>query len=263
MIKTRFRPVFRTYFNRTYLTRIRHLLAVILSFVILCPATLFWSEPARAAEKSKNSFSVLVEKAPIVVSRHFFDLNNPPPDLPPLRPGELGTTLATYGRVFRFKIDVVSTSRKGGQYEVVVSPVSATIKLSLPVHIWVPRGAPAKLIRHEEGHRLIHESIYKDAGELIRFHAANLADARYRGVGKSYKAALKNAYRLIGEDLNDIYQRYVYEYSKSVGEEYDRITSHGANRVSEGAALTEAFEQHGAYRAEFEDALDYLKRSGE
>lgn len=180
--------------------------------------------------------------------------------MPALNPGELGITEATYVRVFNFKIDVISSRRVKDRYEVVISPVSATIKLSLPVDIWVPTGSPRKLVRHEEGHRMIHEAVYRDAGDLMRFHAALLKDSRYKGEGESYRGALKNAYRLIGEDLSDTYQRYVYEFSRSVGEEYDRITKHGANHVSEGEAIEAAFRTYSAYRIEFEESREYLDR---
>ncbi|MBI1270127.1 hypothetical protein GC174_06825 [bacterium] len=210
---------------------------------------------------SRTKFSITVDKAPPTVRICYFDPRHPPRELPRLRAGERGVTVARYSRVFNFDIDLVSEKREGGSTRVIVVPKSAAIKLSLPIAIWVPEHAPRKLLRHEDGHRRIHETVYKDAGALIRFYGERLQRARFAGRGADSRQAVVNAYRALGEDLSSIYERYVYDYSRAVSEEYDRLTGHGTNAMPEEEAIEKAFGKHASYRAEFDEVLDYYQRA--
>lgn len=233
------------------------------SLILLALLTLLELVQASPAEcgASRKKFSITVDKAPPTVQIYYFDPRHPPSDLPRLRAGERGTTVARYSRVFNFDIDLISEKREEGVTRVIVVPKSAAIKLSLPIAIWVPEHAPRKLLRHEDGHRRIHEAVYKDAGALIKFYGERLKRARFSGRGVDSKQAVVNAYRALGEDLSSIYERYVYDYSRAVSEEYDRLTGHGTNAMPEEEAIEEAFRKHASYRVEFDEVLDYYQRA--
>ena len=249
------------FLQRRSLTAVLSDLSVRLSLLLmLLVLGLFPFCPAECGPVRKK-FSIKVDKAPPTVQIHYFDPRHPPGDLPRLRTGERGTTVARYSRVFNFDIDLVSEKREGGTTRVVVVPRSAAIKLSLPIAIWVPEHAPRKLLRHEDGHRRIHEAVYKDAGALIKFYGERLKHARFAGRGPDSKQAVVNAYQALGEDLSSIYERYVYDYSRAVSEEYDLLTGHGTNGMPEEEAIERAFRKHASYRVEFDEVLDYYQRA--
>lgn len=225
-------------------------------FLLVALFLLLSDNQAHAAD----SFEVKIVKAPPVVTHKYFDPYNPPDDLPALNPGEKGSTEAKFNLVVNFDVNIIESRKTDDGYVVVISPSQARIKLSLPINIWIPNGAPRKFLRHEKGHRFINETIYEDAHKLVRFHAETMGDSRYKGVGKSYDQALAFAYRLAAEDLNNAYRRYVYDYSMCVGDEYDRLTRHGLNRFPEEFAIQQAFENCAAYRSEFDEVRDYYKR---
>ena len=210
--------------------------------------------------QAKEEFEVEVVKAPPTVRYQRFDLHNPPSNLPRLNPGEKGTTEAKFGLVINLDPRVVSSEKTDKGYEVVMTPQAVRVKLTLPIVIWVPHGATEKFLVHEEGHRLIAEYIYKDAEKLVKFYAETLESARFKGKGASYEEALAHAYRLAGEDLNNVYRRYVFDYYTCVGEEYDRLTNHGLNRFPEDVAIDQSLKNCQAYNSEFEEIRDYYHR---
>lgn len=213
---------------------------------------------------AKEVYNVTVEKAPPVVTSKYFDLSNPPADLPPLNPGEKGITQAVFDLVVSFKVKVVSNDKTDEGYVVVMSPDKTIVKLSLPITIWIPHGAPEKFLRHEQGHNFINQQIYEDADKVVKFFAMTMGDSRYKGVGKSYDEALVHAYQQAGDELNSLYRRYVYGYSMCVSGEYDKLTRHGLNNFPEVTAIEQAFDNCEDYGDEFQEIRGFFRlESGE
>lgn len=227
------------------------------SFIIFMVGLLCLGFPSVCAE---DSYKVSIEKAPPVVRNRFFDFRNPPTDLPPLNPGEKGITQAVFDLVVRFDIEVVSKEKTESTYIVVMRPKSTSVKLSLPITIWIPKGAPKKFIKHEQGHNFINQQIYEDADKVVRFFAMSMGNAQYRGEGNSYDQALLFAYQQAGEELNSLYRRYVHGYSMCVSEEYDKLTQHGLNSYPEEEAIEQSFFNCADYAEEFNDIRDYFKQ---
>ncbi|HMO20139.1 MAG TPA: hypothetical protein PKC98_04130, partial [Candidatus Melainabacteria bacterium] len=86
------------------------------SLILLALLTLLELVQASPAEcgASRKKFSITVDKAPPTVQIYYFDPRHPPSDLPRLRAGERGTTVARYSRVFNFDIDLISEKREEG-----------------------------------------------------------------------------------------------------------------------------------------------------
>ena len=208
--------------------------------------------------EAKDNYSVLVEKAPPVVMQRVFDLGNPPQDLPPLNPGEKGITQAVFDMVVNFDVKVVSNQKTETGFEVVMRPKKTRIKLSLPITIWIPEGAPEKFLRHEQGHNFINQQVYESADMVVKFFALTMGDSRYKGIGKNYDEALVNAYKQAGDELNSLYRRYVHGYSMCVGGEYDKLTRHGLNNFPETTAIEQAFDNCNAYKEEFDEIKAYF-----
>ncbi|MBZ0184823.1 MAG: hypothetical protein K8F91_01135 [Candidatus Obscuribacterales bacterium] len=202
----------------------------------------------------------MVDKRPPHVSKKWFDPGNPPNPGPDLKSGEKGATRYHYNLSVNFDLDMVSKEKTESGYKVKIRPKDIRVTLTLPIIMWLPQNTTRKMLAHEEGHVRICEFIYYDAEKLVRFHAESMASSHFAGEGKTEAESVKVAYRRAAEDLNQIYRRYVFDYSRCVGEEYDRLTRHGLDPLPEDIAIDKAFDGCGGYRSEFEEIRELGNR---
>ncbi len=212
-------------------------------FAIVCAALSagLFCEPAFSSKSDMQK--VQVEKSAPTVARRMFIPWNPFEERPTLEPGQKALTQ------FYFKlsagaddIEVLDENQKHGRWFVDVQIKSLRLKLSLPVVIWTPHGAPRKCIQHEEGHRIIAERIYEFADDIITYLANRVIVQSVRGEGGDRSSAVRDAVRRATTELNQSYRTAVLDYSKLVTEEYDKITKHGLDDISEEDAIAKAFE---------------------
>lgn len=190
------------------------------------------SAPARPGEAAAPSIS----KEPAVYATRTFDPAAPPPDMPPLRPGDYAQCDSNF----------VSDARITGQSRridpthetVTVSKVHVTLKLNITV--WLPGDASQQVIDHEQGHREISEFYYQNAEKL-----AERISASYIGRQIEVSGAELNAEA--DKQLQNVAAEITAEYGRQLNTEptqllFDSITDHGRNGVVAKEAVDHALK---------------------
>jgi hypothetical protein len=134
--------------------------ATTLSGYLRCLGILFSIGVATA--QASEAISVQVD--PPVIERRFFDPQNPPKDMPELRPGEIGSCAYTFGCT----TDVQVRGSKSKPPKI----TSLTMAPSLKVTLWTPRNGTLKVVKHVETHREICEDYYAAAERIAQGIAA-------------------------------------------------------------------------------------------
>lgn len=186
---------------------------------------------------------VKVDRRPATVERRFFNPWNPFEAHPQLEKGQQALTEFSYDlSVGIDDIDVVDSEDRHGRWFVHIRPKNVHATLELPITIWIPQGAPKKCVAHEEGHKVIVERVYEFAGDIILHYANRIHREVSPGEGGSFELAIKDAHKRIVSDLNKDYRSTVFDYSLMITKEYDRITNHGLNPISEDDAIKKSFD---------------------
>lgn len=186
---------------------------------------------------------VKVDRRPAAVERRFFNPWNPFEAHPQLEKGQQALTEFSYDlSVGIDDIDVLDSEERHGRWFVHIRPKNVHATLELPITIWIPQGAPKKCVAHEEGHRRIVERVYEFAGDIILHYATKTYKEICPGEGASLELAIKDAHKRIVSELNKNYRGTVFDYSLMITQEYDRITNHGLNPISEDDAIKKSFE---------------------
>lgn len=191
------------------------------------------------AVHAREAMEVVVEKLPAKVEHRMFDAGKPP-EPNPLQPGEDATTQWSYVYAVSLEPIVLDRRESDGKVSVVVKYKKASIKLALPITIWLPKNSNEKLTEHEDGHRQICEEIYKECDRTVSNHAQLIGGLTFLGSGKTLEQALDDAERKAGEQLNGYYRHAAMEYSKHVSDIYDELTRHGRNQRPVFLAVYEA-----------------------
>ena len=178
---------------------------------------------------------------------------------PQLKGDEKGVTKSNFLLTVRYQFDVVKKEQSPSQYSVTIKPTRTLVQLALPITIWTPWGAPEKLHKHEEGHRQIAERVYEEAEDIARYFAGSILEKSFDGRGGSEAEAIENAYSAAAKELNESYRNSVFEYSRCVNQEYDRITKRGLEELDEKVAVNRAFEKF----ADFLSNLNEERRAKE
>ena len=199
------------------------------------------------AASAADSYEITVKKAPPGVKQRNLEMGHLVGKAPKMHKNEKGVTVSKFMLKVRFEIDIVSKQNSGDNFIVVLRPTRTLIQLSLPITIWIPLGAPKRLVEHENGHRSIAERIYEDADDIARYHAAAVLKDTFEGRGATEAEAIQIAYTKAAVKLNREYRSAVYDYSRCVNEEYDRITRHGLEDIDPQVAVNKSFGKCSEY----------------
>jgi hypothetical protein len=200
-----------------------------------------------AAALPTRAQNVTVDKRPPQVERKEFDrahLPNPPP---PLNPNEAAKCETV------FHIDLTprytpADSRPrddGAGVRVPVRIDSIRIQLRLETTIWLPKNAPPRIKSHEEGHRTIAETIYKDAPKQAQSAAQSLIGKTVEGQGTTREIAIHDALQKASQQLADTYLANTRDPSLRLQEIYDDLTDFSRNAdPPPDKAIPLAFERY-------------------
>ena len=172
---------------------------------------------------------------PIHVEHRIFNRAHPPRDMPPIKDNEAALCYYQFGCEADCQMESARTLFK-------LKPARITkvkLTLSLDVTVWLPENDNAKMRAHEEGHREIAETIYRDAPEIARKWGN-------RAVGITLQSSLKDEAAAQAE-LKKIQQELMAAYMQETAKRCDRaqvyfdsITAHGLNNLAEKAAVEKA-----------------------
>lgn len=208
--------------------------ALSILFLVLLQAATTQSEP-----------SIVIDRQEPTVERITFDPRNPPPDMPPLHPGEAALCQFNFNCAVKLRYQTVDEASPGAPAQVAAHIRQVRVTLTLHNRIYLPRGAPPKIRVHEEGHRIINERVYEDAEKIAHAAAMEVLTQTWRGSGESREAAAKAATDKAVQALCDTYLAGTANRAHRVGEIYDELTSHGRNlRLREADAIQQAFARY-------------------
>jgi hypothetical protein len=200
------------------------------------------SAPATQAEPE-----IVIDRQPPTSERISFDLKSPPGDMPKLHPGEAALCQFNFNCSVKLRYETEPQNTSAGQSLVSAHIRQVRVTLTLHNRIYLPRGAPAKIRSHEEGHRIINERVYEDAESVARAASLEVLTQSWRGSGDSSDSAAKAATDQAVQHLCDKYLSGTAGKAARIGEIYDELTNHGRNtRLSEADAIRQAFAKYEA-----------------
>ena len=174
---------------------------------------------------------VVIHIQPPSLSRKTFDPENPPPEMPKLKPTEVGTCVYAFG--------CTTDMEMRGSHNSPARISGIGITTTLKITIWTPRNGPPKILEHEEGHRTICEMYYAQA-ETVARHLAQRELNRALKYSMADEAAAQ-------QELNAIQNRVIADFMAETARRcdvaeahYDEITQHSRNPISESAAILQA-----------------------
>ena len=192
---------------------------------------------------------VAIQHDPPFVEHKSFDPAHPPEKMPHLDPGEAAVTETIFDCAVKSYTQGAKHVSNGGKFESIANIDKIELTLKLHVIVWLPNGAPQKLIAHEEGHRRIAEQIYKErADNAAKAAAAKVDDKEFRAPADSFEQADKALEAKLTAAQNHLCDAYLAQtggVAGRVGDLYDQITNHGTKRQpAEDQAIDQAFERY-------------------
>jgi hypothetical protein len=178
-----------------------------------------------------------ITKQPVAFASHTFDpAAPPPPDMPPLNPGEAAecdTNFVAYASVAGRPQPIDATHET-----VTITHVDVTLELH--INIWVPSNASQHILDHEEGHRQISEHYYETADQIAERIAASYTGKQVVISGSDLNAEFNKLLQQTSMNITD-------EYDKELNPEpvqlrYDAITNHALNDVVAADAVTQVIK---------------------
>ena len=177
-----------------------------------------------------------INKQPVLFTNRTFDPAAPPPEMPPLSPGEYAECDSNF----------LSSAKVGGETRqtdathgtVTITRINVTLQLN--VTVWAPGGATQRVLEHEEGHRQISEFYYQTADQVAARIAASYMGKQVEITGANPDAESTGMLEQIAHEITD-------EYNKELNPEpaqllYDGITDHGRNEVVVKDAVAHALK---------------------
>lgn len=188
----------------------------------------------------QSTSAITVEQRPAAVDTRTFDPAAPPAEMPHLGPRERAITHSEFGIGAEVRVLVRGDFRQGRGMASVVEVDGLDLDLGLEITEWLPEGAPASLVEHEDGHRRISELFYQDAEAIARRLGARYVGKSFRGEGRTVEQARRAAMDGVIRELNLDYLAATHSAASRVNELFDQITSHGRNDVPVDQAMRDA-----------------------
>jgi hypothetical protein len=203
---------------------LRRILVLCLLLAVLIFGWLNWRE--RSSQQQLRVMPVpTIIKQPANVSSRTFDPANPPPDMPPLNPGENAECVSDFTADANVAGQTLRTDATHGV--VTLSRISLT--LLLKITIWVPTGVTQRVIDHEDGHRQISEYYYQTADKLAERIAAAYMGKQAEISGTDLNAESQKALQQMAAEMSEEYERQLNSNPAQLL--YDSITDHSRNDV--------------------------------
>ena len=214
--------------------RIRAILVVCALLGVPAFAWVRWRESAVPSANSKQTSSTIIDKEPVRFVNRTFDPANPPPEMPPMTPGEIAVCDSNFVASAHVSGDTHPTDATHAN----VTVTSVKITLQLNITIWTPPEASPRVMEHENGHRQISEHYYETADQV-----AERIGATY--LGRQIEVSGPNLDDEAGKQLQEMAAEITAQYGKELNpdpaqELYDSITDHSRNDVSVQDAVTHA-----------------------
>lgn len=189
---------------------------------------------------------VKVEQSPVSIETKTYDPKDPPKNVRGLGEHEAGLALSEFGCKIGLSISPGNPRpQRNGKCQEALVVQAVKISVDLKVTVWLPDNANDKLKAHEQGHRQMAETLYKERAEKAAKAAGALVDGkRFVADADGCDQIDKAVEQTIGEINKKVYESYLSQTadaSARAGDFYDQITAHGRNTVDEKTAAAQAF----------------------
>ena len=179
---------------------------------------------------------MLIHKEPVVFASHTFDPGAPPPQMPPLPPGEA----AECDSNFMCRANVGGQPRRTDATHATLTITQVMLRLQLQINLWLPNGYTQTVAEHEEGHRQISEYYYQTADKVAERIASRYIGKRIEVSGTDLDA---ESSKMLGQVASEITNEYTKEIDASPTQLlYDTITDHARNGVVAKDAVEHALK---------------------
>ena len=215
--------------------RVRTIIVLCVFLGVAAFAWLKWRDNS-ARDSSKNTSGTIVNKLPVHFASRTFDPASPPPEMPPMTPGEA----AVCDSNFVASANVSGNTHPTDATHAGVSVTQVKVTLQLNVTIWTPADASPRVMEHENGHRQISEHYYETADKVAERIAATYLGRQTEITGSDLDGEA-------GKQLQQMASEITAEYGKQLSPEpaqllYDTITDHSRNDVSVQDAVSHAIK---------------------
>jgi len=171
--------------------------------------------------------AVTTRLAPPVFRVLSWDPANPGPDIPTERRDRDAFTDVRYRCSAHVRVRAVGETDDGASLHLVVEVTGVDLTLSLDETVYLPPSPTDRLRAHEDGHRLIAESLFSGgearARELAGPWIGRRLTADSASAEEAAKDATKRAARLIGQSWVDA----MLADAARLQDRYDSLTDHG------------------------------------
>ena len=212
--------------------------SVLLLFALLGVLVLGWLASRNVSPRRQlpEAPAVTVSKEPVAFATHTFDPAAPPPEMPPLGPGESAECDSNFFSGARVR----GETRRTDPTHATLRVTGVQVTLQLHINIWLPAEASQNMIDHEDGHRQISEYSYQTADKLAERIATTYIGKRVEITGTDLDAASSETLRQLAADITE-------EYTKELSPAptqllYDAITDHSRNGVVAKDAVDHAIK---------------------
>lgn len=175
-------------------------------------------------------------KQPVNFTSRTFVPGSPPPDMPPLNPGENAECASD----FISNADLAGQTRRIDATHGTVIITGIKMDLQLHITVWVPADVTQHVIDHEQGHRQISEYYYGTADKLAERIAAHYMGKEIEITGTDLNAESTKALQQVAAEITDKYNRELNTEPTQLL--YDTITDHSRNGVLAEQAVDHALK---------------------
>jgi len=203
---------------------LRRILVLCLLLAVVIFGWFNWREVSTRRQLRELPAPTIIKQPANVVSRTF-DPASPPPEMPPLNPGENAECVSD----FTANANVAGQTLRRDATHGAVTITRINLTLLLNITIWVPAGVTQRVIDHEDGHRQISEYYYQTADKLAERIAAGYMGKQVEITGADLNAESTKALRQAANEMSDRYERELN--SEPAQLLYDSITDHSRNDV--------------------------------
>jgi hypothetical protein len=178
----------------------------------------------------------VITKQPVTFAQRTFDPASPPPDMPPLTPGEA----AACDSNFVSNATVAGKTRKIDSTHATVTIAQIKVLLQLSIVIWVPADVTPHILEHELGHRQLSEHFYQTADQLAERIAAGYIGKRFDISGADLDIESNKVLQQVAADITSEYNQQLNPGPAQ--NLYDQITDHSRNDVPVQDAIAHALK---------------------
>jgi hypothetical protein len=179
---------------------------------------------------------VLVDVSPTTVERTSYPRNNPPAVLTVTNTEPAGRCLTN----FSCAIFVSAIFPPPGAENIPATIGSVRVVVSQDIAMFLVQGASPAVLAHEETHRKISERYYAPAKAIVQTLAEPYIGWKFALSDKANRAAALAAIHAIQAEMTYAYRRETGERCRFAQEQFDLVTNHGLNPISNEEAMAHA-----------------------